>query len=214
MAKVQKMVHLAGRMTVADEADLAERMLGHQAETYRQTLEAEAARLGCPQTAASPTGDELEALQERADWAAASIAGTYNLNLAKEIRLIGEVTPTANRHVYASRLYYADGAWDREYWMSKAVEVAQVESITVINAAVSDFYAHNDGIISPMAHVIPYLAICDLCQEMVAGNPYSSVAEVFRLYEIPPHPGCPHQAESLPARRLSAEECALLWMGG
>jgi hypothetical protein len=147
MSDVQQLVHLTGRMTVFDNQELGNRLFAEARETYRQTLSREAMRLGCKgSTVPLAAGPELSALRGRADWAAGSVGGTYNLNLAKEIFRIYDETPTANRHVYAHRLYYAPNAWDKRYWADKSTEISQVETMTSVNAATADFYARNGDI--------------------------------------------------------------------
>lgn len=216
MSKVQKTVHLAGRWVADDRKELAGRLFREGRETYRQSLQNEVNRLGCGghKALVPAAGPELKALRERADWAAGSVGGTYNLNLARAILHIGETTPTANRHVYAHRLFYGQDAWDKKYWDAKSVEISQVETMTSVNAGVADFYARNGDIIMPKAVVRPYVAVCPICIEMVAGNPYDSVDEVFRQWELPAHINCPHFCDVLvEGRRLTRDECSRLWVG-
>jgi len=213
MSDVQRLVHLTGRMTAFEERDLADRLFAEGKMAYQDALDAEALKLGCPGGANISAGPELSALRARADWAAASVTNTYNYNLAREIISIGEDVPTANRHVYAWRLYGSDTSWDKGYWTDKATEIAQVEMMTVINAGIADFHDRNGHLFEATAKILPYFAVCDLCQEMVDGNPYTTVAEVFRKYILPPHPSCPHHCQAMPKDKLTSRECADLWMG-
>jgi len=210
---VQKLVHLTGRRAADYEAELGKRLFDEARATYRETIQDELGKLGCAgRTAVAPAaGPELSAIKDRSNWAAASVANTYNVELAKEIARIGEDTPTANRNVYAYRLFHGTG-WDEAYWRDKSTEVAQTESITMVNAAIADFYARNGDMLQPTASVLPLAAVCSICQEMVAGNPWRSVDEVFRQFDIPPHPACPHYVYAI-SGRISNEECMLLWAG-
>jgi hypothetical protein len=215
MTNVQRMVHMAGRVDSVGESEMAERLFREARETYRQTLQDEVNKVGCSGKKVIPpsVGPELSALRDRADWAAASVANTYNLELAKEIKNIRNATPTANRHVYAYRLYNKSGSWDGAYWTRKATEVAQVETMTTVNAATADFYERNKGLVEVIeAYVVPFVAECPVCQEAVAGNPYKSASEIYGLYGLPVHPGCPHMVDSH-AKKLTAAECKELWLG-
>lgn len=214
MSDVQKLVHLTARMQDADVTEIGDRLFKEGREAYREGLNAEIRRWGCTDRAIVPTaGPELSAIRERADFAAESITGTYNFNLAKEILRIGEDTPKANRNVYAFRLFKAGDSWDKLYWDRKKTEVAQVETMTMINASTADFYARNGDLLQPEANVIPQLAVCPICQAMIDGNPWPSVDEVYRQFDVPPHLNCPHYVEAVATRRLSLDECRQLWVG-
>ena len=191
MTSVQADVFLTGQMSYADRNAYEDRLVEQGIETYKQTLQEEAWALGCVDSdAAPPDGAELDSIHDRAQFAAGSVTGTYNLNLAKEIIAIGEATPTANMNTYNYRLFKTPDSWDDRYWQEKNLEVAQVETMTIVNAAKSDFYSRNRDKTNPSAVVRPYFAVCEVCQEMVGGNPYRTVTEIYEQFEIPPHPGC------------------------
>ncbi len=214
MTDTQRLVHLTARMTADDVTEIGDRLFTEGREAYRESISAEISRWGCTGRAVGPVaGPELTAIRERADWAATSITGTYNLNLAKEIIRIGADTPTANRNTYAFRLFKASDSWDALYWQRKQTEVAQVETMTMINAATADFYVRNGDMLQPTANVIPQMAVCPICQAMVDGNPWPSVDEVYRQFDVPPHLNCPHYVDATPDRRLTADECRQLWVG-
>lgn len=214
MSQVQKMVHLAARMDRQSRKEYERRLFEEGRETYRQTLQDELHRWGCPeQIALAPEkGPELKAIKDRAVWAARSISDTYNLFLARAILAIGEETPTANRHVYAHRLYGSSG-WDSEYWRVKARLVAEIETMTMVNAGLADFYDRNGDLLTPEAEVIPLVAVCSICKAMVAGNPHKTIQAVYARYDIPPHPGCPHRPQVVADRKLKRDECQRLWAG-
>lgn len=215
MTDVQKKVHLAGRRDKLDQKDLADRLFRESRETYKQTLQDELNKWGCSgQKAVTPDkGRELSAIRERADWAAESIANTYNFELAKEIVRIGQDTPTANRNVYAYRLYYSKASWDGAYWKEKATQVSQIETMTTVNAATADFYARNGDRLAPTANIVPFQAVCPICQELVANNPYKTPDEAYNASVLPVHVGCVHRVEVVPPERLSQSECKSLWAG-
>lgn len=192
LTPVQKKVHLAARWTSFDKIEFADRLFNEGRETYRQSLQAELNRWGCAghQALAPSKGAELSAIRERADWAAESVMHTYNLELTHAIIAVGEDVPKANRNTYASRLFYREGSWDGLYWEAKSQFISEVESMTMINAAVADFYARNGDMLAPEVDVLPLAAVCPTCQELVAGNPWKSVEAIFNKYDMPPHPRC------------------------
>jgi hypothetical protein len=214
LSDVQDLVHLAGRLTADEEKQIADRLFDQSCQVYQAALQEEVNKVGCSGTMAvvPSEGPELSALRERADWAAATVVRTYNDQLAKAIWQIGEDTPTANRHVYASRLFYAGDSWDDGYWQLKAVQISQVETMTTISAASADFYQNND-IPTEAALVVPYESVCAICADIVQGNPYRSADDVFRHYLLPAHLGCPHYVETVPQERLTNDECRDLWAG-
>lgn len=214
MTRVQKLVHLASRWTGDDRGELERRIFDEGRITYRDTMQQQLNKWGCAgQRAVVPsTGAELTALKDRAKFAAESVTNTYNLNLARAIIQIGEVTPTANRNTYGFRLFYQPGGWDAKYWEDKSDEVAKTESMTMVNAAIADFYDRNGDLLVPTANILPIAAVCPICQNFVKGNPYRSVQDIYRRFVIPPHPNCPHRAV-VHAKRLRPQECRLLWAG-
>lgn len=215
MSPVQSLVHMAGRMGADDQERIADQIFDSARTAYRDAIQEEINKWGCAGLSAvvPEAGPELSALRARADWAAESIVGTYNYELAREIVAIGKQVPTANRHVYAYRLFYMEGSWDGGYWQDKATEVAQIETMTAINAAIADFYFRND--LEPqMVMIEPQVAVCDICKAMVDGNPWDSVEEVNRLFVFQPHPGCPHHLDVVSGgQRLSPQQCFDLWVG-
>jgi len=213
MSPVQRLVHLTARWTGDDQKRLADKLFAEGRETYRQTLQTQLNAVGCSGTkAVSPSvGPELKAIRDRANFAGDTVGNTYNVEMAREIIRIGQEVPTANRHVYASRLFYR-GGWDGRYWQAKNVQIAQVETMTMVNAATADFWSRNGDLLEGQAVVRPYAAVCPICIEAVGGNPYKSVDEVYNLYELPVHFGCPHFADPQP-KKLNPRECKLLWAG-
>lgn len=215
MSKVQKVVHLAGRVDSVGQKEIADRLFKSARETYRQTIQDELNKAGCAgqKTIVPRAGRELSALRERANWAASSIANTYNLKLANEIIRIGNDTPSANRNTYAYRLFNNSDSWDKRYWAEKAQEVAEVESMTTINAGIADFYERNKGLVEVSeAFVVPFVAQCPICQEIVSHNPFRSVEAVYNQYNLPVHIGCPHSVD-VHTKKVSASQCKELWVG-
>ena len=215
MSDVQKLVHLTGRMDAPQQRDAANRMFAEGRQTYKESVQTELDRWGCGgQKAVVPAaGPELSAIRDRADWAAESVANTYNVGLADALIDIGKAVPTANRHVYAHRLFNKNDSWDSKYWKNKATEIAQVETMTMIAAGTKDFYARNGDAVRAEAQVVPHSAVCPICVALVAGNPYKSIEAIYAESDLPVHNGCPHFAESMPPKRLTQKECEMLWAG-
>lgn len=216
LTDVQKLVHLSARMDQQARDEFRKRRFDEARQVWKQTLQKELDKWGCAGTKALPPshGQELNDIADRADFSADSVTNTYNLELAKAIRRIGEEVPTANRYVYAYRLFYSPGGWDHGYWLEKSVQVGQIETMTHINAAVEAFYMRNGDLLEPEANVIPMETVCDICKEIVAGNPYKDVDTVYRMYDLPAHMGCPHVAQAVANKRLNPMTCRELWAGG
>lgn len=213
MTRVQKLVHLTARWIGDDQAALSKRLFDQGRETYKQGLQSELNKWGCPtvKAVAPAVGSELSAVRERADWAAESVTNTYNLKMAQRIVEIGVEAPKANRHVYAYQLFHGTG-WDADYWTAKSQQVAEIESMTMVNAATADFYARNGDIVQGDAFILPTAAVCDICKELVDRSPFRSADEVYRQYDLPVHVNCPHFVD-VRAKRLTQQECRMLWAG-
>jgi hypothetical protein len=211
MSDVQKLVHLAYRKTADDEEEWADDIFKNNRKTYTDTLDEEAAAWGChPPPASLTRGPILKAIHDEADESGRSIVGTFNYDLALEIRRIGRETPTANRHVYAYRLR----TWVQERDRWKLPQITTIETFKTVNRAQDDFYRFND-LPQEGAEVVPYVTpnMCPICAEYVAGNPYPSMQELLRQCQLPAHPHCPHYGRVIPARRLTRQECRELWLG-
>lgn len=212
---VQKLVHLTGRWVDDDIENLETRLFNELRITYRDGLQQELNKWGCAGVSAviPAAGAELSAIRDRVRFAANSVGNTYNLELAREIIRIGEDTPTANRHTYAFRLYNRQGSWDSAYWVAKAEQIAQIETMTVVNAAVADFYSRNGDLLQPQAIVVPFTAAESVCAQIVSENPYRTVDTLYSRWTLPVHIGCPHRAEVRSDKRLDSETCRMLWAG-
>jgi hypothetical protein len=217
MSPVQKMVHLAARASPDDEAAWRSKMLNAYRREFETTLEQEAAAWGCPGRRAGFTDPAVvDFYQAAAARSAASITNTYNYYLALEIFSIAEATPTANRHVYAHRLYYAPDAWARRYRREKVPEIAITETYDAIGAAKDRFYRRNAWLnaLVVQVEVRPYDTACEVCALVVAGNPYPSREALAGDAGLPPyHIKCPHYEAVTGSRQLTGEECAELWLG-
>lgn len=216
MSRVQKLVHLAARITPDGEADWQRGVFSAHQRAFVSTLEQEAAGWGCPGRRAVFGDETADYFRQSAARSAVSIANTYNYHLALEIVRIGQETPTANRHVYARRLFYDQGSWARRYWAEKSLEIAVTETGGAIAAAKDGFYKRNDwlGDVVAQVEVRPYDTVCEVCRAVVAGNPYPSRQALADGPGAPPyHIKCPHYEAVTGSRQLTREECERLWMG-
>jgi uncharacterized CHY-type Zn-finger protein len=217
MTEKQRSVHEKGQTTESDEQEIARTIVDNSKESYRASLQSEYEEWGgVEQRASTPKGEELERLEDRAAWAAATIRHTYNLNLALEILRIGEENPEATEQYYEDELYGAEDSWDAEYWKDKALQVAQIEVLWAIYRAIRDFYDHNQYRLDVENYevlVMPLVAVCPVCQELVANNPYPSTEALSSVATFPVHPNCPHHQQTMVRVKLSREECQGLWLG-
>lgn len=206
----QEAVYEKLALTDDDVSRISDEIFEEARETYRQALDVELNRWGCvSEKAVLPEdSDEVLSIRLRADWAAQSIVTTYNTELAKEIVRFGEGKEGLPQSAYMMHLK----GWDSLYWQTKVFDVALMETLTVDSAALVDFYRHNDDL-EPRVVVLPLEAVCELCQELIDGNPYLSVFSVFRVSPIPAHVRCVHWMEPAPDRALDVDECSLLWVG-
>jgi hypothetical protein len=212
LTRVQRLVHLAARMTDDDERDLAGHLKRDNVLTYEEALTQLARQHGCHMAEGHLGNNDVRRdIRDAADWSAASVVNTYNYELARAIRSVGEGAPTANRHVYAYRLFHAPDSWGRGYAAQKAEQVAQFERWQAINLAIGHFYQFND-VGEEYAEVRPYDTVCPACAEYVAGNPYRSIAELYRRTILPAHLGCPHYGAAV-GGRVASGECEELWLG-
>lgn len=210
MTDVQKLAHLAGRWIEDDVDTWRKRIFASGRAVYEETIREEVKALGCmdPGRVILQEGAEVKELSSRAQWAAESIVNTYNYDLAQQILQIAKDAPRANRHVYGSRIW----TWHEARKPQKAQQVQMVEQAWAMNRAKEAFHQYNA--ILAQAEVFPYPTVCPVCAEYVAGNPYSSMDELYRRCELPRHAGCPHHGRPLLDRKLTREECAGLWIGG
>lgn len=211
MTDVQRLVHLAAREVADDERAWRNRIFADVRGEYESALRHEVQAVGCldPGRVVLQEGAELKAVAERAAESARSIVNTFNYDLARAIRQIGQEAPRANRYVYEHRL----SVWQAERKEGKDQQITDAELGWAVNRAKEAFHQYNAEI-AARAEVVPYPTACPVCAEYVAGNPYGSMDELYRRCVLPAHIGCPHHGRPLLDRKLTREECAGLWIGG
>lgn len=211
MTDIQKKVHLSMRHTDDDTRVWRETLMKQVRDNYAETIRQEVIGMGCPDPGRVYVREsaELREIAAHVGEVARGIVNTYNYDLAHAIRRIGEETPTANRNVYASRLW----AWEAARDDRKNAQIGETETGWAVNMAKQAFHAHNAEI-PARAEVRPYPSVCPVCQEYIRGNPYSSMDALYRKCNLPAHIGCPHHAVALTDRKPTREECRGLWTGG
>lgn len=205
MTDVQKLVHLAARWDAFDEEATRGSLLRAMRRHYDDELTIQAGRIGCPgRRGQVRNGPILTELNNVCIGHAASIVNTYNYDLAIAIRHIGVETPTANRHVYASRLQ----AWEAARAKWKGPQIEMMTDGFARSKAQQDFYDYNGH--GGTATLEPRIAVCPICQGWIdRGEVPLRVAE----NEPPPyHVACPHIWVTRPDQ-WAKENCPLLWMG-
>lgn len=181
LSDVGRLAHLAYRKTEDDVGSLADELFARNKRTMEESLLNEMQRLGYSVTHVQISDpDVLRVIRDRADWAALKISQTYNYDLARAVGGIIRDVPTANRWVIAHRL----GPWEaaRNEW--KESQIGVTEAFVARDYMVLEFYRLNN--IEVLAY-FGYSLICEVCQEIAAGNPHTlEYAEATGL----PHPNC------------------------
>lgn len=210
MSYVQRLVHLAFRQVDADVREWRNQLFGVMRAAFAEAIQAEIVAVGCPNPGRIVVreGAELRIIAHRAQTVAEGIVNTYNYDLAHEILRIGEEVRTANRNTYTARLYRWDAA--RKGW--KYAQIAETETAWAINMGKDAFHTYNSDI-PAQAEVVPNKTQCPICAEYVRGNPYPSMAELYRRCILPAHPYCPHHGRVIPSGKPSPETCRQLWRG-
>ncbi len=205
LSDVGKLSHLAMRFDAFDEEAYRVQLLRERRRYYEAELTNQAARVGCPGQAGRLTnGYILSELEEASRQDAASIAATYNYDLAVAIAHIRAETPTANRYVYAKRLQEWSAA--RATW--KDPQIAQFTEGSARALAQQHFYQFNNNV--GMAVLEPKRAVCPVCQGWIDRG---EVPLHVAMNNPPPyHPNCPHGWATTPGR-VAQSECPMLWMG-
>jgi hypothetical protein len=205
MSDVGRLVHLAMRYDGVDTERVRVELLDVRKRAYENELTRQAQLVGCTRQGMLGPGAELSALNEESVKDAASIANTYNYDLAIAIQKIRAETPTANRYVYARRLREWEAA--RAQW--KTPQIRQYATTQARNQAQADFARNNNT--AGVARLVPTTAVCPVCKGIIARG--WMPLRVAQQDPPPYHPNCPHLYEIRP-ERVPREECIDLWMGG
>jgi hypothetical protein len=190
------------------EETLRSSMLKERRRIYEDELNRLAAQVGCTGTrrARVIAGPILNELNEQSKQEAASIARTYNRDLARAIAAIRAETPTANRNLYARRLQEWDEA--RQRW--KTPQIGMNLRSSAIQKAQDDFMRFNN-VRGAEARMVPRIGVCPICQRLI--NLGWVDAGTVRSNPAPIHVNCPHTWEWRKLDKLNAEECQDLWLG-
>lgn len=155
----------------------------------------------------------LARLNERAAFAARSIAVTHERQLVAEIRRIAEATPKANRRLFAKRL----AEWERKRNVWHLPSVAVTEMATTQDLVAREFIAMNN--VEGRARVTPDTAAEPVCQELVDRG-WMPLSEATAI-GLPVHVGCPHSLEIqieqqsiAPLTEFEPGTTPGLWVGG
>lgn len=220
MTPLQRRV-FADLAATADDVDVWEEVI---ASANTQTTVAAISVLLARHGAASvpvTVGEELEgAISEGAEGSAGSITSTWDVDLAYEILAIGNLYPDLSYEGYR-RMLLGDSPQEtapgsQTNWAAvragwKVPMIAMTETSTTVNLAIGLFYLMNRELDGP-ADLVPYFAVCPVCQAGVNNNTYDSVRDVERAGPWPAHVQCNHYPELL-APRMAADS-GEVWAGG
>lgn len=205
LTDVQKLVHLAMRMDSTNVEQLRGTLLKQRRLAYEDELVIQARRIGCGnQMARLVAGPALNRLNDMSKRDAESIVATYDYDLAFAIRTIGNEVPTANRHVYASRL----SQWEASRASWKNQQVAEFTENSARAMAQQDFYDQNRP--NGVAVLLPKSGVCPICKGWIERGRVD--ARVATHHPPPYHPNCPHVWD-FNWDKFSREQCEILWMG-
>jgi hypothetical protein len=143
----------------------------------------------------------LAAVRARASWAAASVAATYDRDLAQALPRLAEAAGGD-----ATALAAAVRAWDEARWAWKAGQIARTETAWLRLRAQLDFARRNR---LRGRWYFGGSTRCALCVDLAGGNPYTAEeAERIGL----PHPGC-HDRWLVQYDEASLPTRGSLWLG-
>jgi len=184
-----------------DTAKLSAHLLEESIADYSNTLLGEAFSAGYDASyMAIRDVLVLQRLEERAEFAAQSIARTYNQDVMRQVQVIARDVPSANRFTYAKRLE----SWDKERMVGKIDQVAVTESGFAMSEARKDFLGRNPGLGAAVARVVPDSFSEPFCGELVelGEMPIDQAMDI----ELPAHVGCIHSLEIAWACDTAAEK--------
>jgi len=202
---VGKLVHLAMRQDPYDVERIKGELLRERRRYYEAELTAQAQRIGCRgQVGRLGNNAILSELNDISQRDAASIANTYNYDLAVAIRYIRAEVPTANRYVYAKRL----GEWEQKRADWKNEQIAQYTENSARAKAQQDFYQNNTAF--GVAVLMPTVAVCPVCQGWVSRGEVP--LNIAQNNPPPYHVNCPHGWQ-ITYDKIARDQCRYLWMG-
>jgi hypothetical protein len=145
-------------MDAADVEEWRGRILRMRRQAYENELTIQAQKVGCNRVGRLAESDILSQLNNESQRAAESIVSTFNYHLAAAIVNIRSEVPTANRHVYASRI----AEWERGYWSWKLPQIQEDADRSARARAQQDFARLN--VIMGSAKLEPTRAVCPVCK--------------------------------------------------
>ena len=204
LSNIGKLMFLAFKYDYVMEAQIATTLFRLMRQNYEAELTRQAAAVGCSRKGLLGEGQELSDLKAKANADAASIARTYNLDLAHAIANIRLENPRANRTYYAKRL----AAWEtaRASWKDKQIALMTVSN--AVQGAKAAFVANN--IVEGQAYLLPKTAAEPICKGIVAGNPYP--LETIENVPMPAHINCIHSWQQK-YKKIPKSQCSDLWLG-
>ncbi len=205
-------VHLALSVDTVGRKQRADLLYGRARSLYDDALTEAIAEVGCSGPGHLSGGAELSALKKRAEWSAASIAKTYNKDLLAMVEAAeADWVEAHGSKKGMTRLWLAKtvrpAIQERDAW--KETQIGVTEQTWVNDKARQDFFTRNG--VDGRAKIEPGIAVCPICQEAVRDG-WLPVAEAFRRWSPPWHPGCPHNIVVESAKE-SIPDCASLWRG-
>lgn len=201
---VRLLVHLALRMDMVDEQNIAAEVLKEKRTAYEDELTIQAKNVGCLRQGVMDNKTLKEAYeQSQAD--GKGIVNTYNYDLAYAINTIHDKFPTANRNTYAKYLTQ----WDQQRASWKNVQISLHNRMEWKSKAITDFTRFNNiqgyAVLVPSSH-----ASCDICKGWIRRGRVPLQEAAKAIADWPPHLNCIHSWDVKP---LGDMRCEDLWVG-
>ena len=200
---VQRLVDSLVRMGQPDIDALHAHLFEQARFDFAAGMRAELERLGLRAGLIRVTDERVLAmLDQRARFAAESIANTYNRDLERQLARIGEAIPTANRQTYMAGLR----EWEADRIAARTPGISVTEFTTTHNTMQREFVQRNG--LEGRGRVAPPEAAEHICEELV-GQGWMPLDEAHQL-DLPAHVRCIHFIEA----EYDAPDTGLLWTGG
>ncbi len=202
--------------------DMQQRIYKQYKQTYQRTVRNAITQLGCkPGKITLSDGGEDLWLQEQATRWAGGIANTYNNWLIGRIGKAVEEYREAhgslrgmNRRTMAKLIrtsvynyWHGKRVAGPRWQMGKLQQIGITEQTRAYGRAITAFLNRSKGQFE--ARVMPGMAVCEECRELV-GKGWVPAADLEGIL-FPIHPRCPHGLEFRPLEKVNCDE---LWRGG
>lgn len=200
---VTRTIALLYKFQESEVEEYAQRLITAKTQAYKDAINEQLRRTGCPKTANNPAGADLRHIRAAAREEAAGIIKTWNADVEKQLTRLYAENPRGNRQFYISRME----AWAERRDAQKSLSIA-LNSTQEARGYAKERFAVKNKIEAKFRFVGPP-AVCSICLKLFAKGKVS-LAFVKRN-PCPRHPNCPHEWEQLTSTQ--SFDCAEVWAG-